>query len=72
MRVKITEKRLRDGGYDLSEGDTITVPDELGATWCGHGWCEDVDGKVKTGERRVVGAELQPAKARHAARATEV
>lgn len=72
MRVKVLEKSLKDGGYNLVEGDTITVPDELGATWCGHGWAEDVDGNVATGERIVQGATLKPNKVSHGSRATKV
>jgi hypothetical protein len=72
MRVEITEKRLRDGGYNLSEGDTITVPADVGKAWCANGWARDTEGKVATGERRVIGAELEPAKARHTSKAKEV
>lgn len=70
MRVEITEKKLRDSGYDLTEGDTITVPDEVGKAWCAAGWCRDTEGKVETGERIVTGAQLQPKKARHASTST--
>ena len=66
MRVEITEKKLRDGGYDLVEGDTLTVPDELGKAWCARGWCRDTEGKVATGERVAGVAEIAPKKARHA------
>lgn len=72
MRVEITEERLKDAGYNLTRGDTITVPDEVGAAWCSHGWAKDVDGNVATGERVVVGATLTPTKAQHAARSLEV
>jgi hypothetical protein len=68
MRVEITEKRLRDSGFDLTEGDTLTVPDAVGKAWCDNGWAKDVAGSYKTGERKVTGAELQPAKARHASK----
>lgn len=69
MRVEITESKLKDAGYDLVEGDTLTVPDEVGKAWCAHGWAKDTDGKVPTGERIVTGATLQPAKAAHKATA---
>lgn len=72
MRVEITEKKLRDAGYNLAEGDVVTVPDEVGKAWCSHGWCRDVDGKVPTGERKVTGAEIQPAKSRHTAKGKEI
>lgn len=72
MRIKVLEQRLRDecivtgNRYDLAEGDTITVEESLGAYWCKHGWVEDVDGKVKTGERKVRGVSVQPDSSRHA------
>jgi len=72
MRVEITETKLRDSGYDLTEGDTLTVPDEVGASWCANGWAKDTEGKVETGERIVTGAQLQPKKARHASKSKEV
>lgn len=52
MKVEVTEKALKSDGYNLVEGDTLTVPDEVGARWCGYGWAKDVDGKVETGERK--------------------
>jgi hypothetical protein len=74
MRVTILEERLSDQDpeterlYVQEKGDTITVPDALGTKWCGLGWAEDVDGKVKTGERRVEGAHIvAPDKASHKA-----
>jgi hypothetical protein len=72
MRVEITERKLKDCGYNLVDGDILTVPDEVGAAWCGHGWAKDVDGMMPTGQRIVHGATLQPAKARHAVTAKEV
>jgi hypothetical protein len=68
MRVEITEKKLKDAGYDLVEGDTLTVPDELGADWCGRGWAKDTEGKVATGERIVQGATVRADSAKHVAR----
>lgn len=72
MRVEVTEARLRDGGYNLVEGDTVTVPDKIGRAWCAAGWAKDTEGEVETGERRVVGEVLKPTKARHTARTKEV
>lgn len=66
MRVEITEARLRDAGFNLVEGDTITVPDEVGTKWCGLGWAKDTAGNVPTGERIVRGAKLNVQSARHA------
>lgn len=68
MRVEITEQKLKDAGYDLVQGDVITVPDSVGQAWCDHGWAKDADGVYPTGERRVVGAELKPEKASHASK----
>lgn len=51
MKVKVTEEVLRSDGYNLVDGDTLTVPDEVGTKWCGLGWAEDVDGNIETGER---------------------
>lgn len=72
MRVEITEKKLKDAGYSLVEGDTITVPDEVGAYWCGLGWAKDVDGKVPTGERIVTGARLEVQNVKHKMTTTDV
>lgn len=69
MRVEILEKKLRDAGHDLVEGDTITVSDELGARWCALGWARDTDGKVATAERSIAPVVVNPKKATHAARA---
>lgn len=66
MRVEITEKKLRDAGFDLTEGDVITVPKEVGSAWCANGWARDTEGKVETGERIPGVREIQPQNARHA------
>lgn len=71
MKVEILEKRLSDQDpetgrlYVQEQGDVITVPDAIGAAWCGRGWAKDTDGKVATGERQVQGAQVRPAKAKH-------
>jgi hypothetical protein len=69
MKVEITETRLRDAGYNLVEGDTLTVPDEVGTTWCHYGWAKDVDGKVPTGRRIVRGATVETENVNLAAKA---
>ena len=51
VRVRITEDRLRDAGYDLSKGDSITVSAELAQYWVGLGWADDPTGNIATGER---------------------
>lgn len=52
MRIEVLGNKLKDDGYDLVQGDTITVHDAIGARWCGFGWAKDVDGNVPTGERK--------------------
>lgn len=71
MRVEILEKQLKSSDpetgvrYNLVEGDTITVPDEVGERWCAEGWAKDVDGKVETGKRIVRGRRLDVESAKH-------
>jgi hypothetical protein len=57
MRVEALEV-IKSRGYTLSEGDILTVPDEVGAHWCKHGWAKDTSGAVETGERRVINAKV--------------
>lgn len=66
MRVEITEAKLKDAGYDLVEGDTLTVDDKLGEKWCSRGWAKDTAGVVPTGERVPGAARIAPANATHA------
>lgn len=60
MRVEVTEKSLKDAGYDLSEGDTITVPDNVGKLWCSLGWARDTSGAIPTAPRVVRGQSVKP------------
>lgn len=68
MRIEILEERLSDTNaesgrhYLASKGDTLTVPDDYGARLCRFGWAKDLDGKVKTGERKPGVETLVPAK----------
>lgn len=57
MKVEALEV-IKSRGYILSEGDIITVPDDVGAHWCKHGWAKDTSGAVQTGERRVINAAV--------------
>lgn len=56
MQIEALED-IRSGNYILTgptpdhSGDTITVPDEVGAHWCEMGWARDTSGTVPTGER---------------------
>lgn len=43
MQIK-TRTKLKDAGYNLGEGDVVTVDDEIGKAWCDAGWAEDVAG----------------------------
>lgn len=68
MRIEVTEDRLSDTDadtgrhYALAKGDVVTVPDAYGAKLCARGWAKDVDGKVKTGERKAGPEVLAPKK----------
>lgn len=53
MKIEALED-IKSGGYLLTAGDSITVPDDIGAHWCAHGWAKDTAGTVPTGERRVI------------------
>lgn len=74
MRVEILEERLSDTDADTDrhylqhKGDVITVPEKLGAKWCGAGWAKDLDGKVDTAERVPGAAQLEVSPAKLAAR----
>jgi len=57
MRVEALE-RISSDGYVLAKEDILTVPDEIGASWCRNGWGRDTSGAVETGERRVLDARL--------------
>jgi hypothetical protein len=50
MQIEALEA-IKSGNYLLTEGDRITVPDEVGAHWCEMGWAKDTSGTVPTGER---------------------
>ena len=52
---------IKTDGYVLNKGDRLTVPYEVGAKCCAHGWAKDTAGTVTTGERKVFKAVVQPA-----------
>lgn len=58
MKVEILEQRLSSDGFVGEIGDRFTVPDDVGASWCKHGWAKDLTGDVETGERKVINAKL--------------
>lgn len=64
MRIEALED-IKSGPYVVTAGDSITVPDELGAQWCARGWAKDTIGTVPTGERRVLDARLVMGGATH-------
>ncbi|MGI9202660.1 MAG: hypothetical protein ACR2Q3_01550 [Woeseiaceae bacterium] len=55
MKILITEKviKVNVGGklQTFAEGDQVTVDDDIGHLCVANGWAEDLEGKVKTGER---------------------
>lgn len=56
MKVEILEETgIREAGIHYAHEDQVTVPDEVGARWCGAGWAKDLAGNVETGERRTDG-----------------
>lgn len=57
MKIEALES-IKADGYVLDAEDVKTVPDEVGAKWCAHGWAKDIAGVVPTGERKVLNARL--------------
>lgn len=57
MRIEALEN-IRSEYFTLTEGDVVTVPDEVGAHWCAMGWAKDTSGTVPTGERSTLPREL--------------
>jgi hypothetical protein len=64
MKIEALEA-IKSGDYILTAGDSITVPDEIGAHWCKHGWAKDVAGVFATGERRVINAVVNATTSNH-------
>ena len=58
MKVEILEQRLSSDGFVGDLGDRFTVPDDVGRSWCKHGWAKDLSGEVATGGRKVIDAKL--------------
>jgi hypothetical protein len=71
MRVEALEA-IKSGNYLLEAGDIVTVPDQIGAKWCVHGWAKDTAGMVQTGERRVISATVTPVSSNHTQSGSEV
>ena len=72
MQVEILEEKLSSDGFTCAKGDRITVSDEIGAAWCGRGWCKDMAEKVTTGERNTKPVEINPKKVQHNTTVKEV
>lgn len=55
MKVLILDECIKheiDGVlHTFTKDEQRTVPDEIGAYFCKHGWAEDVSGSVETGVR---------------------
>ena len=68
MKIEALEA-IRSGEYSLTAGDSITVPDEIGAHWCEMGWAKDTAGEVPTGERSVTPRIVSLSSSAHAATA---
>ena len=49
MRIEALED-IKSGGWILTAGDIVTLPDAEGTHFCAHGWARDVSGVVPTGE----------------------
>ncbi len=46
-------------GIRYEKDDICTVDDDLANLACEHGWAEDTEGKIKTGERSTVPKVLE-------------
>jgi hypothetical protein len=44
---------VNSDGYIVSDGDIISIPDEIGKRWCSYGWAKDIDNNVMTEERNI-------------------
>jgi hypothetical protein len=71
MRIEAMET-IKSGGWVLSAGDSVEVPDAIGLHWVQMGWARDPSGAVETGERRVIRAVIKPHGARSGQAAQEV
>ncbi len=71
MQVEILEEKLSSDGFTGLKGDRLTVPDNIGAAWCGHGWVKDMSDKIPTGERNTNPVEINPKKLNHQSAVTE-
>lgn len=65
MKIKPLERFSIDGQV-YHEGEVRVVSDEVGNLACEHGWAEDVDGKVATGERSTTPKTVNVKKMTHA------
>ena len=60
MRIEALEN-IRSEQFTLTEGDVVTVPNDVGAHWCAMGWAKDTSGTVSTGERSTAPREISVA-----------
>lgn len=62
MKIEALES-IKSDGFILDAGDVKQhVPEDIGISWCAMGWAKDIDGRIPTGERKVVrvGLEVMP------------
>lgn len=57
MKIEALET-IKSHGLVLAEGDIVSVDDAAGQAFCAAGWARDVEGKVATGERLVMGVAV--------------
>lgn len=57
MKIEALEN-IKSHGLVLSDGDIVTVDDEVGEAFCAYGWARDVSGDVPTGDRIVFDATI--------------
>ena len=71
MKIEALED-IKSDRWDLTQGDFVTVPDDVGANWCARGWASDCAGLVPTGNRVVLNARVTVIPAIHSTDADQV
>ena len=59
MQIELLEKVIEDGTI-YEEGEVREVPEGVARKFLALGWARDPAGKVETGPRRIMKAELAP------------
>jgi hypothetical protein len=60
MKVEILEVKLSSHGYYAEAADRLTVPDDVGMTWCQNGWAKDLSGQINPSDRVVTDSTINP------------